>query len=364
MDLMTELTVKNLTPPGYFNLSADAEAATVAYTTWWNNILAQRAEDAINLKTLLLTPWLYDHPASPRTPWLQYLLTMCGVKFFSGTNNQAAYLYRLLSSAWSLSTVYNIMMILQTFALPPFSWFTLGYPVLFAGNLVSSLSDTGFIIYSTAASPGTPTPTAYVARAWSPPASWTKAAASAVKYSRGYLSGGNIVWCAPRPVADFKNSYVFSAAVPIAIPSAGTVAIVYDDGSGDIASVYYSDGAAWRKSSTPNADLGLVNPAGGRPSPEAIAIGAPDPATVTYAIDSQIPPPIGGPTRGYGTFATGANNAAYTDQITINITQITGGTVAIATLIELLRRVKPVNKLFHLFVSGTQYIIYDTRQKI
>jgi hypothetical protein len=363
MDVVSALTVKNLTPPGYFNLSPAALQSTNDYVTWWDNILSKRANDSVNLKQLLLTPWLYNHPDSPRTPYLQYLTTLYGMGFFGGTNNQAAYLYRLLSSAWSLSTIYNISMILQTFSLPPFSWFTMTAGGITAGNLVSSLMDTGFLIYSTASSPSTPSPTAYLPRAWTVPVGWTQAASSAVKYSRGYKSGSTIIWCAPRPVSDFNNAYVFSVNIPVAIPSVGTIAIVNDDGTGDISSVYYCDGTAWRKNSTPNADLGLVNPTGGRPSPEAITVWAPNPTTVPYAIDSQVPPPVSGATQGYGTFATWANNLIFTDEITITVVQIAGGTVALATLTELLRRIKPLNKTFTLIISGIQYTITDVRQK-
>ena len=362
MDVISALTVKNLTPPGYFNLSASAKQPTIDYVTWWNNILAKRANDSVNLKQLLLTPWLCDHPDSPRTPYLQYLTTLYGMGFFGGTNNQAAYLYRLLSSAWSLSTIFNINMIIQTFSLPPFSWFTIGSPGITAGNLILSLMDTGFLIYSTASSPATPSPTAYSPRAWTVPAGWTQKAASAVKYSRGYISGSTIIWCAPRPISDFNNVYVFSVNIPVAVPSAGTIAIVNDDGTGDIASVYYCDGAAWRKNSTPNEDLGLVNPTGIRPSPEATTVWAPNPATVSYAVDSQVPPPASGASQGYGTFATWANNAIFTDEITINVTQVSGGTVALATLIEVLRRVKPLNKTFTINISGVAYVITDVRQ--
>ena len=362
MDVVSELTVKNLTPPGYFNLSEAALQSTKDYVTWWNNILSKRANDSANLKQLILTPWLYNHPDSPRTPWLQYLTTLYGMGFFGGTNNQAAYLYRLLSSAWSLSTIYNINMILQTFSLPPFSWFTVRSPGITAGNLISSLMDTGFLIYSTAASPATPSPTAYAPRAWVVPAGWTQAASSAVNYSRGYKSGSTIIWCAPRPVSDFNNTYVFSANIPVAIPSVGTIAIVNNDSTGDIASVYYCDGVAWRKNSTPNSDLGLVNTTGVRPSPEALTVWAPNPETVTYAVDSKIPPPLSGASQGYGTFATWAENSIFTDQITINITQISGGTNAVATLFELLRRVKPLNKTFTLNISGVTYTITDMRQ--
>lgn len=364
MDVVTALTVRNLTPPGYFNLSSVALQATKDYVSWWDAMLNGWADDSVNLKTMLLTPWLVDYPASPLTPWLKYLLTTYGMGYFAGTNNQAAYLYKLISSAWSKSTIYNILMIIQALSLPPFSWFTSGSPGITAGNLVSSLMDTGFLIYSTAVGPATPAPTAYSARAWTVPVNWTQAAASAVNYSRGYISGQTIVWCAPRPVADFLGTYVFSAALPAVIPAVGTIVIVNDDSSGDIASVYYSDGAAWRKNSMSNADLGLVNPVGSRPSPEAITVWAPDPSTVPYAIESQTPPPVGGPTQGYGSFGSWANNALYTNQLTINLTQIAGGTLAIATVVELLRRIKPLNSLFHLFVSNVEYIIYDVRQSI
>jgi hypothetical protein len=363
MDLTTELTVANLTPPGYFNLSAASLASTKAYVEWWNTILEKRAENSIDFKTLLLTPWLYDHLDYPRTPWLLYLTTMYGMGFFGGTNNQAAYLYRLLSSAWSVSTIFNISMILQTLSMAPFSWFTVNSPDITAGNLVSSYMDTGLLIYSTAASPSTPADTPYIARAWITPTGWTKKAASAVKYSRGYLSGGVIKWCAPRPVADFSNVCAFSANVPIAIPSAGTVAIVNDDGTGDIGSVYYCDGVAWRKNSTPNEDLGLIIPDSARPFPEAITVWAPNPESVTYAVDSQVPPPADGASEGYGTFSTWANSAVFTNNVTIYVTQIAGGSIAVATLIELLRRVKPINKLFTLHIGTVIYTITDVRQK-
>lgn len=363
MDVISALTVKNLTPPGYFNLSESALQSTKDYVTWWNNILSTRANDSVNLKNLLLTPWLVDHPDAPRTPWLQYLTTLYGMGFFGGTNNQAAMLYRLLSSAWSTSTIYNITMIIQTLGLPPFSWFTMGSPGITAGNLISSLVDTGFLIFSTDGSPATPAPVEYFARQWGIPAGWTRAAGSSLSYSRGYLDSGFVVWCAPRSVADFENIYVFSADVPIAVASAGTIAIVYDDGTGDISSVYYSDGVAWRKNSMPNSDLGLVNPAGGRPFPEAITVWAPNPATVPYAIDSQVPPPADGLTEGYGTFASWSSNAVFNDIITIQLTQIAGGVNALATLIKLLRRVKPVNKTFTLIVSNVTYTITDVRQK-
>lgn len=364
---VTDFTVANLTPPGYFNLGPNALQSTKDYVQWWNNILSDLANNSVNLKTMLLTPWLYDdYPASgPVVPYLQYLLDMYGIGFFIGLNSQAAYLYQLVSSAWSTSTIFNITMILQTLSMPPFLWFTGNSPLITAGNLVSSVADTGFIIYSTAVSlPATPAPTDYNPRAWGVPVGWANKAASATYYCRGYISGSTVIWSTPRSISDFENAYVFSENLPIAVPSAGTVAIVYDDSTGDIGSIYYSDGSAWRKNSTPNADLGLVNPLTGvRPDPEAITVWAPNPATVSYAIDSAVQPPVTGPTEGYGTFATWAETIVFNDQISISVTQIAGGTVALAVLFELLRRIKPVNKTFSIDISGTQYTITDMRQK-
>ena len=363
MDLVYELTVANLTPPGYFDLSADAPADHQAYITWWNNILNKRAIDAVSFKTMLLTPWLYNHPDFPRTPWLKYLTTLYGLGFFSGTNNQAAALYRLISSGWSTSTIYNMVLVAQTFSMPPFSWFTIANVPLTAGNLSLSQMDTGFIIYTIDPSPATPAPTQYSARGWTTPAAWSNAPASAVTYCRGYISGATIIWSDPRPAIDFENMYLFSTNIPVAVASAGTVCIVDDDGTGDKRSVYYSDGAAWRKNSAPNSDLGEIIVDQDRPVPDAFTVWAPNPQTVIYAIDSAVPPPADGPTQGFGSFASWAETAIFNGQITLIMSQVDGGSTAIATTIEVLRRIKPVGKTFNLDIDGTVYKISDVRQK-
>ena len=364
MALSEKMTVAKLTPPGYFNLAADAPAHHLAYVTWWNNILAGRATEAEALKTLILTPWLVNHLDSPRTPWLNYLLELYGIGFFGGTNNQAAAVYKLISNGWNRSTIKNILLIIETLSMPPFTWFDNDFlPHVIAGNLLPSIMDTGFVVYSTAVStPVTPSMTAYVPRGWAAPARWSKTASSATYYSRGYISGTNLVWCAPRPVSDFQNAPVYSATLPLAVPSVGTLCIVESDGTGDHGSVYYSDGTAWRKCSSTNIDLGLVNPAGDRPSPEAVSVFAPNPATVTYAIDSQVPPPADGLTEGYGTFSTWSNTAVVTNEITIQLKQLGGGTVAIATLFELLRRIIPTGKTFVVNIDSVKYYINDKRQ--
>lgn len=364
MDLSAKMTVAALTPPGYFNLADNAPATHKAYITWWDAILAQRTAQAEALQTLILTPWLVDHLDSPRTPWLDYLLRQYGFGFFGGTNNQAAALYKLVSGGWNRSTIKNILMVVQTLCLPPFSWFdsTL-VPYIVIGNLVPSNTDTGFIIYSTTATtPATPAPTAYAARAWTSPGGWTQIASSATFYSRGYISGATLVWCAPRPVSDFLIPPAYSASVPIAVASVGTLCIVYNDGTGDSGSVYYSDGTAWRKNSYTNVDLGLVTPGASRPDPEAVTVFAPNPATVAYAIDSAQPPPADGLTEGYGTFSTWAATAIISGKIVIQLSQLAGGTIATATLFELLRRIVPTEKTFVVAIDGTTYNITDKRK--
>ena len=366
MDLSAELTVARLTPPGYFNLAADAPASHTAFITWWNNILARRAAQASALKTLILTPWLVDYEDYPRTPWLNYLLAQYGISFFSGTNNQAAMLYKLISNGWSRSTIQNVLLIVQTLCFPPFSWFdSTVIPHVTIGSLLPSVTDTGFIIYSTAATtPAKPGDTSYSPRVWVTPTGWTNTASSATYYSRGYISGTKLKWCSPRPVSDFANPCVFSAAVPVAVPSAGTVCIVEADGTGDRGSVYYSDGTTWRKNTYTNVDLGLVDPNAERPVPEAITVLAPNPASVSYAIDSSVPPPADCPTEGNGTFSTWSNTVVVTNEVTIWLAQLAGGTEARATLFELLRRVIPTGKVFAVYIDGTKYTLKDKREII
>jgi len=364
MALTDKMTTAKLTPPGYFNLASDAPATHKAYITWWDAILSGRATQAEALKNLILTPWLVSHLDYPRTPWLDYLLKQYGFSFFGGTNNQAAALYKLISNGWNRSTIKNVLLVIQTLCLAPFSWFdsTL-VPQIITGNLLPSVTDTGFIIYSTAGSaPSTPAATMYAARGWVTPTGWTNAAASATYYSRGYISGSTLKWCAPRPVSDFLIPFTFSASVPVAIPSVGTICIVASDGSGDSGTVYYCDGSVWRKSSYTNVDLGLVVPLAARPIPEAVTALAPNPASVTYAIDSQQPPPASGPTAGYGTFSTWSATAIMTNEIAIQLHQLSGGSIAIATLFELLRRIIPTGKTFVVDIDNVKYYITDVRQ--
>jgi hypothetical protein len=362
MSITTELTVQKLTPPGYFDLSEVASAKHKDFITWFQQQLDLRTNLATLLKQLVLTPWLVDFNDYPRAPYLDYLLRQYGFGYFSSTNNQAAALYKLVSSGWSTSTFENMKTVLDAFCLPPFSWFDATFlPRIFSGLFVPSKMDTGFLIYSTASSPSTPSNTAYTARAWTTPAGWTRAASSAVKYCRGYLSGANIVWSTPRAVSDFLNTPYFSASIPLSVASVGTICIVNDDGTGDKRAIYYSDGTAWRKNSMPNADLGIVIPNAARPSPEAITVWAPNPASVSYSIASSIPPPSSGPTQGYGTFAGWAGTNISANQVILRLHQLSGGVSAIAIVLAMLRRIKPVSLQIKINIDGTDYIVSDAR---
>lgn len=375
MSLATELTVANLTPPGYFNLAENAPLQHKNYITWWNNILAMRVAESAKLRTLVTTPWLFTFPNTPRNPWLDYLLSTWGFAFFGGTNNQAAALYKMVSGSWSLSTVQNFSILLGTFAMPPFSWLDVDFiPRVSAGIFVPAIADTGFILFTSNPSEPAPPSVAYTSRNWLAPAGWTRKPESAVKYVRGYLSGGNIVWCAEKltndpayPDTGGVPPFFFSAEVPLAVPSAGVLCIVRDDGTGDRTTLYYSDGSVWRKTSTANSDLGLVIPDGDRPVPEAIAVLAPNPATVTYAVESQKQPPTDGATQGFGTFATYGNLVSFSGTLELQIKLLTESPVALATLIAMLRRIKPANfvlrvRFIHLDMSIETVFISDLRE--
>lgn len=367
--LAEQLTVRNLTPPGYFNQAEASPEASKNYLLWWNNILSDRVTQNELLRQLILTPWLFEFPDTPRNPWVQYLLTSYGFAFFVGTNTQAAALYKLVSGAWYISSIQNFTRILQALSMPPFEWFDADFiPRVTAGSFVPAISDTGFVAYTSDGGAAQPANTPYVARGWAAPVGWTRRPSSAVQYVRGYLVGSTITWCAKRSVStDFSLPVFFSADVPLAVAAAGTLCIVNDDGTGDFKTVYYSDGSAWRKNSTTNPDLGLVIPETVRPVPEAITVYAPNPATAGYAISSEFPPPSDGNTAGYGTFAAYSGTAVFSGRLTVRAKLLVDDPTAIATLIAVLRRVKPVSFVLELKVtlpdtSINTYIVSDARE--
>lgn len=189
-----------------------------------------------------------------------------------------------------------------------------------------------------------------------------------MRYARGYLVGDVVTWCSSRLVApDFEIPFAFSADVPMAIAAEGTLVIVNDDGTGDKKCIYYSDGTTWRKNSTTNPDLGLVIPETARPVPEAITVYAPNPATAGYAITSEVPPPSDGNTQGFGTFAAYSGTTVFSGVLTVQCKLLTSNPAALATLIAVLRRVKPVNFTLILKVTNLDdeiltFTIADARE--
>lgn len=367
MSISTELTLQKLTPPGYFNLADTAPAKHRDYMTWFSQQLTYQSDITAKLKTLIETPWLVDFEDTPRAPYLNHLLTTYGFGFYSGTNNQAAALYKLISGAWSTSVIANVKRILDAFCYPPFSWFAVDLlPRVYSGILVPSITDTGFLIYSTATNPASPADTPYEARAWTPPVGWTRAAASAVSYCRGHVLGVpwehnvRIVWSAPRPVSDFLKSPLFASSIPAVVADAGTICIV-NDGVGCFGEVYYSDGDRWWPNSSNNVDLGLVPTTGARPVPEAVTVWAPNPSSVTYSISSAIRPPSDGHTQGYGTFSGWADIDIVNNELKIRLEQIAGGDLAIATVLAVIRRIKPLQFKLTVSIDNVDYEVSDAR---
>jgi hypothetical protein len=361
VSITSQLTVSKLTPPGYFNLSSTADSHHKDYMSWFQQQLTWRAEQAESLAQMIITPWLATYNNYPRVPYLSYLLDEYGFGFFGGTNTQAAYLYRMVSGSWSHDTISNARSIIDAFCLAPFSWFETA--TIYAEPLIPSNVDTGFVVYSTAGSlPSAPASVAYTNRAWATPSGWTRTPSSATYYSRGYLSGSNILWCTPRAVSDFSNLVVFSASIPGSVASAGTLCIVNNDGTGDVGSVYYSDGTAWRKNSLSNVNLGLVATSGAPPIPEAVTVWAPNPSSVSYAITSATRPPADGATQGYGTFSGWSDTIITANTLEIILHQIAGGTIAIATLLAVLRRIKPATLKILVMIDGTPYYVSDARE--
>lgn len=373
--LAEKSTVVKLTPPGFFNTRESATQKTKDFVAWWDTILAERVSDENLLRQMILTPWLFTFPDTPRNPWLNYLLSQYGFAFFGGTNNQAASLYKMVSGSWSTSSIENFALALGALAMPPFQWLDVDFiPRVSAGIFEPSIADTGFVVYSADASPAAPANVTYTPRSWAAPSGWTRQPSNALWYARGYLSGTDIVWCTKQltddpayPDTGGVPPFYFSATVPGAVPSAGVLCIVDDDSTGDRRAVYYSDGTAWRKTSTPNADLGLVDPAGARPVPEAITVWAPNPATINYALTSQKPPPADGATQGYGTFSTWGNLSTFSGELELSVKLLTDSPVALATLIGVLRRIKPANfvlrlRIVHVDESVEIILISDLRE--
>lgn len=354
-------TFQQLTPPGYFDFSAQQTAKTKAIVAWFD-AFSSRIESQVNLYDETFRLWAtrdYSSVTVSRTPWLQYLLDQNGIGWYTGTIAASIAILTYFSKSYPSSRIQSF----QDFFTFIFGlgWTTEMGNVYFASNMPAVSAET-LLVYSTAGSlPATPAPSPYVALSWTPPAGWSKAAASATYYSRGYLSGGNIVWMTPRSTSSISMTTDAAnlAGLP-GSPTTGDLCIVYADGTGDIGSVYYYDGAIWRKTTTPNANQGQVT-ANGAPIPgSAVWVPGSDPY-----ITSATPVPATGPTQGYGYYGTYGTFITASRVIDVGLSLTNLGVTNLGMIVFLIRKLKPtLNSLVIKYTTPlnpniTELVIYD-----
>lgn len=336
------ISFKSLTAPGYFNFSDSQSADTAKYVAWFDaltNYIKQNAERFDSFFRLWKTQD-YSGTTINRTPYVEYLLKLYGIQWFNGTDEDAVKVIGLVSRSYVQSTITNIQYLLQALSEAPLSW-TNGIAQIASGGKKSAIFAENLIIFSTSVGlPATPSPQVYPDKSWLAPVGWTKQPSSATYLSRGYLSGGNIVWSAPISTSTaFKYTTVSTLGTLPGSPSTGDVAIVASDGSGDYGAVYYYDGAVWRKNSTPNSYQGSVGQINAR------AVFAPDPDTTQ--VSSSIQPPVSGPSQGYGIYGSLSSFEIGSLQIYILADLTTEGNNNLSIIMYLLRKLKPtIDRMF------------------
>ena len=336
-------TFRQLTAPGYFDFSSQQTPKTASIVAWFNN-LTKRWEDQVNLFDSTFRLWAsrdYSAVTVSMPSYLLYLLVQNGIGWFRGNIAQAAALLTYFSKSYPSSTALAFQQLFTFLLTPVISWITGPGQIFFGSNSPARFAE-ALLIYSQAGSlPATPPPQTYTALTWDAPASWSKTAVTATFYSRGYLSGGNIVWMTPRSTS---NVSIMSDAANLAglpaTPTAGDLCGVLSDGTGDQGAVYYFDGSTWRKTTTPNADQGLV--IGAPPSPGSSVF-----VPVEGVISSSVQPPVSGPSQGYGYYGIFGNFVLQAKRIDLSLDLTTDGVANLGMIVFLLRKIKPtLNALY------------------
>lgn len=353
---MNTAQLPDISPTGFFNTTNTASQATQNFIAFFNAFFAFVASQVTTFDNLyrLFLSTNYSVVNLARAPFLQILLSQFGIAWFLGSNQQAAALLALISSSWSSSSGENMRRILNVFAASPFNWVyesTPGSSQIAFGYLIPAQTWDAFVIYSTSVSaPATPPNTTYNVRALTAPSGWSVQSANATYLSRGYISSGtNIVWSTP--IAVNPQPQILNVATPAALPpsaATGTLAWVQNDSSGDQVSVYFFDGAAWRKTSAPNASGGVASIMS---APLPTAVASPNPASVSYPIFSQNPPPASGPSQGYGVYASLANQILNNNTCGVSVVLTDDGFANVDVIIHCLRRVKPTLTILKLSVT-------------
>lgn len=354
MSFATLQPSKKLTAPGYFDFSSEQKPATRNIFKWIDSAM-QVWIDQTNLMDSVFRLWQtrdYSTATITRTPFVAYQLNRWGIGWFQGTDTQAAALVGLVSRSYSFSTATNFQYLFSRLILSPFLWVNNSEQIIY-GAQYSSISSENLIIFSNAGSPpSTPAPQTYIARQWLAPTDWTLLASSSTYFSRGYLSGGNIVWMTPQSTATVFPYYNVTnqAGLPVG-PPIGSVAGVEADGTGDIGAVYYYDGAVWRKTSTENPNQGQINVDGSVPPLQPRAVTAPNPDTAPNPITSNVRPPSTGPSQGYGMYAGLSDTILQSNKISVIIDITTAGFANLGIIINLMRRIKPTLNQLSLFYT-------------
>lgn len=342
----TRRTFQQLTAPGYFDYSAQQTEMTRKINDWFNGVTGL-IQDNINLMDSIFRLWAtrsYDLTTVTMTPWIRYLLTQNGIGWYNQSLQIAVRLLIYVTRSYPKSAILCFQEYF-TF-LQQLGWTTQSGEILFSNAAPARFAET-FLIYSTSPTlPTTPSPTAYTPLIWNAPSGWTIAASNATYYARGYISGGNIVWMTPQSV----NTVFLMIDVPdlASLPlsaSTGQLAGVLDDGTGDVSSIYYYDGAVWRKTTGANANQGQV-----------IAQFPPSPGSSVFAplsdiFSSGVQPPLSGASQGFGYYGIYGQVVLEAKRIDIILDLTDEGVANLGLIVFLFRKIKPT--LNALFVSYT-----------
>ena len=221
-----------------------------------------------------------------------------------------------------------------------------GTPINFAESLL--------IFSDSATPPATPENTPYIRRAWAPPPGWTKAPAASTYLARGYLYNGEIVWLPPFSTASPIDYIDVDALADLPAANNGDIAGVLDDGSGDTGAIYcYYDGT-WYKVST------LYNLQGSvfaNTYLDSSGVFAPDDPSIT----SVTPPPVDGPSKGYGFYGMfGVNPTAEIVEMVMTLTD--AGFQNLGVIALLFRKIKPYENRVILYAMYND-IVYEVEIK-
>jgi len=352
----TRKTFRELTAPGYFNFTTSQNAKTAAMVDWFDGITLD-FQNQVNLFDETFRLWAtrdYTGLTSNLQMYLYYLSQSVGFTWLQNNLNVERDLLSYLlaprpgSFAECINQLYNLLVDID--------WSTdmgqviagKGTPINFAENLI--------IFSNSPTLPDTPASTLYVRRAWAAPEGWTKGPASSTYLSRGYLYNGDIVWLPPLSTATAFSYYDVAELVDLdPLPANnGDVAGVFDDGSGDQGAIYSFYGGVWYKVSTIYSLQGSVFT---NTYLDSSGIFAPDDPTIT----SQTPPPVDGPSKGYGFYGMwGVNPTAEIVQMVLTLTA--DGFANLGIIILLFRKIKPYGTAVVLYITyGDDIYVIDVK---